>query len=309
MNAKTNQSNTSSNTARVLEVSRRFVTLYTEQEDVIIGTSASKSVELVAGDTVRYELREGSAFITERLPAERCLCRTFHGAQRRMGANIDRLCVITACGATWNPVAIDRMLAAGFVEGIPTTLIVNKTDVGLGKISEMIETYSEVGLSVLQCSAKHGHGIEKIYELVADTEMSVMALCGVSGVGKSTILNVLIPGTRAKTGEVSEKTGQGKQTTSQPRGFLAKRDGAEPAIVIDLPGVQFFGLSHLAKSDVLAAFPEIQQIGHGCKFRDCQHVKETSCAVLEALQRGEIASWRYESYLQVLDEVEKAKAW
>lgn len=309
MNEKPNKSVECKSIAQVLEVSRRFVTLYTEAGDVVIGTSASKNVELVAGDSVVFEMRDEEPFVTERMPASRCLCRTFHGAQKRMGANIDRLCVITACGATWNPIAIDRMLAAGSVEGIPTTLIVNKIDLGLGPISEMIETYSQVGIPVLQCSAKFGEGVEQVQRLLTEPDVSVMALCGVSGVGKSTILNALIPGTKAKTGEVSEKTGQGKQTTSQPKGFLAQQGEGRAKIVIDLPGVQFFGLSHLSEDSVASAFSEIREYAQGCKFRDCSHVKEATCAVREGVASGAIAAWRYQSYLQVLEEVRDANKW
>lgn len=294
-------------TGTVLEVSRRFVTILGDDAAIITGTLSSKSLELVAGDHVVFQRREDGVFVTEGLPAARTLYRTFHGSLKRMGANIDRLCVITASGATWNPVAIDRMLTAGRVQAIPTTLIVNKADLGVGEIQSMIDTYSEVGVPVIVCSAKQGEGMADVRALLDMPEVRVMALCGVSGVGKSTILNALIPGVRTRTGEVSEKTGQGKQTTSQPRGFVYGASGAARKIVIDLPGVQFFGLAHLETSDVMQAFQEIQAAAHGCRFRDCRHIKEKDCAVREAVEAGRIALWRYHSYIQILEEVEEAK--
>jgi ribosome biogenesis GTPase len=304
---------TSKNTAkcsemsRVLEVSRRFVTVLGADGAAITGTASSKNVDVVVGDLVTCENRDGELFITDVAPAKRSLYRTFHGTLKRMGANIDALCVITAAGPTWNPVAIDRMLAAGRVQSIPTTLIVNKIDLGVGEISEMIDTYASVGVSVIQCSAKCGDGIDAVRAIVESPRVQVAALCGVSGVGKSSILNALIPGARTRTGEVSERTGQGRQTTTQPRGFLYSASGRAPSVVIDLPGVQFFGLSHLTPHDVASAFQEIKHAALGCKFRDCAHVKERSCAVRDAVESGAIARWRYQSYLQILEEIEEAR--
>ncbi len=299
--------NTTVHHASVLEVSRRFVTLLADNGSIVTGKLAAKKVDLVAGDRVVFERREAEVFVKESQPAQRSLYRTFHGTLRRMGANIDQLCVITASGATWNPVAIDRMLAAARVQAIPTVLIVNKIDLGLGEIAEMVDTYAQVGIPVIQCSAKRGDGIAQVQALLEQPAVRVMALCGVSGVGKSTILNALIPGAKTRTGEVSDKTGQGRQTTSQPRGFVYAAGDTNSKIVIDLPGVQFFGLAHLAPQDVALAFEEITQAATGCQFRDCGHVKEKNCAVREAVERGEIAAWRYHSFLQILEEIEDAK--
>ncbi len=293
--------------SRVLEVSRRFVTVLGADGSTVTGTVSSKHVDVVVGDLVTCEDRGGQLFITDVTRAKSSLYRTFHGNLKRMGANIDALCVITAAGPTWNPVAIDRMLAAGRVQTIPTTLVVNKVDLGLGEIAEMIDIYSAVGVAVIQCSAKHGDGISDVRALIESPGVQIAALCGVSGVGKSSILNALIPGARTRTGEVSNRTGQGRQTTTQPRGFLYEVATRVPTIVIDLPGVQFFGLAHLTPNDVARAFQELAHVADGCKFRDCAHVKERDCAVRDAVERGEIARWRYQSYLQILEEIEGAR--
>lgn len=291
----------------VLEVSRRFVTLLVEGDNVVTGTVSSKMLEVVAGDSVSFEEREGKVFVTHVASSRRCLFRSSYGAVKRMGANIDRLLVITASGATFNPVVIDRMLVAAQVQAIPATLIVNKIDLGVREIESVLEVYKKIGVPVLLASAKHGAGMSEVRAMITQPEVRIVALCGVSGVGKSTILNDLVPGAKTRIGAISERTGQGKQTTSQPRGFLHQSSGGALKIIIDMPGVQFFGLSHVAAEAARQAFPEIVEAAHGCQFGDCQHLREPVCAVREAIQRGAIASWRYESYCQILQEIEEAR--
>ncbi|MFO0417102.1 MAG: ribosome small subunit-dependent GTPase A [Pseudomonadota bacterium] len=292
---------------QILEVSRRFVTLVTEGGRVVTGKLSSKSLDFVVGDNVSFESRDGELFVTEGTPALRCLRRTFHGSLKRMGANIDLLCVIAACGATWNTAAIDRMLVAGAAQDIPSVLVLNKVDLGLDELAPQLAVYEEAGVSVVRCSAKRGDGIERVRQLLDQDGVRVMALCGVSGVGKSSILNTLIPDARSRTGEVSDRTGQGKQTTSQPRGYLYQRVKQAQKIVIDLPGVQYFGLSHLEPLAVSRAFSEIASAASGCRFRDCKHTKERDCAVRAGVESGAIAEWRYESYLRILEEIDNAR--
>lgn len=294
-------------TGTALEVSRRFITLLVAGNKVVTGTVSSKTIEVVAGDDVSFEERGGKVFVTQVAPSRRCLFRSSYGSVKRMGANIDRLLVITACGATFNPVVIDRMLVAAQVQSIPATLIVNKIDLGLGEIGSVLEVYKKVGISVLCVSAKRGDGMAEIRNMANRSDIRILALCGVSGVGKSTILNELVPGAKTRTGEVSERTGQGKQTTSQPRGFLYEDPSRSSKIIIDMPGVQFFGLSHVSAEAAAQAFPEIVEAARGCQFGDCKHLKEPVCAVREAIVHGEIAPWRYESYCQILREIEDSR--
>jgi len=294
-------------TGRVLDVSRRHVSLLASSGSVVNGTIGSKAIDIVTGDVATYETRDGKVFVTDVVPSRRTLSRSYRGVVKRMGANIDLLCVITAVGATLNPTVIDRMLIAARIEDIPTTLIVNKADLGMGEVDEILDVYRELGIKVLECSAKFGQSFDAVEHAIQGDDVAVVALCGVSGVGKSTILNRLIPGALAKTGEISERTGQGRQTTSQPRGFLYEGTNGLKRVIIDFPGVQFFGLSHVPRDLVSGAFEEFVKFGHGCRFSNCRHLQEPQCAVRDALERGEIAPWRYQSYLQILDEIEEAR--
>lgn len=293
-------------TGIVLEVSRRFVTILGADGQTVTGTGSSKTLEVVAGDVVSFERRDGEVFVTAVEPSARNLFRSTNGKLKKMGANIDALLVITASGATFNPVVIDRMLVAAQVQSIPATLVINKIDLGTEHLDEMVEVYKRIGVPVIFSSAKRGDGIDHITAIAQAPTSRVLALCGVSGVGKSSILNKLIPGTRTKTGEVSEKTGQGKQTTTQPRGFLYGDPTSQQKIIIDLPGVQFFGLAHISVEQLGQAFQEIREAAKGCRFGDCKHLKEPECAVKEAVDRGDITTWRYQSYLQIVEEIRDA---
>ncbi len=297
----------STGTGQVLEVSRRHVTLLAQNGAIVTGTTSSRAIEIVPGDEASFEIRDGRIFVTEVKPATRNLYRSYRGAVKRMGANIDLLCVITAVGSALNPVVIDRMLVAARVQAIPTILVINKADLGVAEILGLFSIYRKIGIELLSCSAKFGDGFEELEHRMMAPHVSVAALCGVSGVGKSTILNRFVPSAKARTGDVSVKTGQGKQTTSQPRGFLYEPAQSARKMIIDFPGVQFFGLSHVSVEAVEAAFDEFAEFKSGCRFLDCKHLQEPQCGVRDAVEGGEIAPWRYESYLQILGEIEEAR--
>jgi ribosome biogenesis GTPase len=290
---------------RVLDVSRRYVTLFSRDHGVVTGRVSSKALELVTGDLVTYELRDGEVFVTGVEPSTHNLYRSYRGTVKKMGANIDLLFVISAVGQVLNPVIIDRMLVAAKIQGIHSVLVVNKSDLGAAALSPLTDVYRSIGSEVLCLSAKFLENFDELKKLIDAPSVRVAALCGVSGVGKSTILNRLVPDAGARTGEVSQRTGQGKQTTTQPRGFLY--GPGEDKIIIDFPGVQFFGLSHETRESVVAAFPEFVAASTGCRFGDCKHLQEPECAVRRGLEEGTIAPWRYDSYLQILQEIEDAR--
>jgi ribosome biogenesis GTPase len=291
--------------ALVLEASRRHVTILSPDGEVLTGTISSKAIEVATGDAVKFEVRNGKIFVTEVAPSSRCLFRSYRGAVKRMGANIDHLFIISALGETLKPLVIDRMLIAARIESIPTSLIINKADLGLQQAEIVTNVYQEIGVRVIPCGAKAGQGLEPLREILDSKEVRIGALCGVSGVGKSTILNRLVPDAKARTAEISARTGQGKQTTSQPRGFIYEGASTARKVLIDFPGVQFFGLSHVDPAALCAAIDEFRDLSLQCRFINCRHLQEPECAVREAVERGIIAAWRYQSYLQILDEIEE----
>jgi ribosome biogenesis GTPase / thiamine phosphate phosphatase len=156
-------------------------------------------------------------------------------------------------------------------------------------------------------SAKFSVNLEPLHELLSDPLLELVTFCGISGVGKSSLLNKLVPNGTQAVGAVSGKTGQGKQTTSQSFAYPFSRSGKPMLFIVDTPGVQHFGLTHLTKREVAAGFEEIRTLSPSCDFRDCLHVKERGCAVLEALAEKRFSESRYQSYLHILDEIESAK--
>jgi putative ribosome biogenesis GTPase RsgA len=140
-------------TGQILDVSRRHVSLLSS-EGIVSGTIASRALDVVTGDRVTYAKREGKVFVTDVIPSSRTLSRSYRGALKRMGANIDLLLVITAIGPTLNPATIDRMLIAARVQNIPAVLVVNKWDLERGESADILEVYRRIGITVVHCSAK-----------------------------------------------------------------------------------------------------------------------------------------------------------
>lgn len=297
-----------SSEALVLSTNRRWVTLCTPDNRTIQGKLSSKSLDVTIGDKVSYSSKGDEAFVEGLVQRKNCLTRSYRDSSRDLAANLDRLLVICAVAPLFNSTFVDRITTAALASDIPVTLIVNKIDLGVENTVEQIELYEAIGFSVLKISAKKGDSFNELIKLLENPELKAVALAGVSGVGKTTILNKLIPNIEKRTGDVS-RTGQGKQTTTQPEGFLYGRRGSKSLLMIDLPGVQQFGVSHLSNEGVRSGFPEFLKLQEQCEFSNCLHRNETRCQVKAALDDGLIANSRYQSYISMLDEVAAARAY
>ncbi|MBN8550593.1 MAG: ribosome small subunit-dependent GTPase A [Deltaproteobacteria bacterium] len=293
--------------AVVVGSSRRFVHLLDKNGATIKAQSSSKAVDLTVGDSVIYGYRKEDPVVTEILPAKNYLARSYRDETKKIAANLDQLFIVTAVGQLFNTFFLDRIMTVAACESIPYTLVVNKIDLGDQETRILSDIYERIGIPVVYTSAKAGKNIELLEQSLRDPDLRIVALGGISGVGKSTILNQLIPGTERKTAEVSERTGQGKQTTTQAYGYMYERDDAAPLLVIDLPGIQNFGVQHLSKQSVAESFPEFIERVAECEFDNCSHIGEQKCAIKDALERGEIAPQRYDSYVRMIDEIEEAK--
>lgn len=261
---------------------------------------ASRSMKVLPGDRVRFEASDDERRVLEVEPRRNMLNRTFSYRDREIAANLDLLLLVTAGGVLFNTIAIDRVCTVSVAAGIPVAIVINKLDLGN---EEAAGIYRDLDYPVLELSAKLGDNFSELLKLIQPRDLSVTALCGVSGVGKSTILNRLIPEAERKTGEVSVRTGQGRQTTSQAIGYLYRRE-QEPLVLIDLPGSQAIGVSHLSRQEIRATFPEFTREAGKCQYTDCLHLAEPACGVKDAVEAGSIALSRYRSYLNMCQELD-----
>jgi len=308
---------------KVVTTTRRSATLMLDSPELnekkFIKTSMSNQIEnLCVGDLVSLgntdsfndENSQGGSGILIRnvLTRKNCLFRSQGTKRKNICSNIDLALIITAPGQLENTIFIDRVLAAATLENIPVRLIINKCD--LASTEELQRTYQNVDISVQVTSVKSGVGMQEFGSLLLSSELETVVLCGVSGVGKSSILNYLLPDVTRKTQKVSHKTGQGQQTTTQAYGYLMSREGLTPLLLVDTPGVQNFGLSHLTPEECRQGFSDFFKLSFQCEFRDCQHIEEQNCEVLLAVNDGRIPASRYLTYLNITEElirVEKYK--
>lgn len=193
---------------------------------------------------------------------------------------------------------IDRFLVTAEAYSIKTILLFNKMDVyddaALTQVQSLVHTYENIGYQCLEVSAITGHHIEKVKTLMAG---KVSMFSGHSGVGKSTLVNIIEPALDLKTKEISSLHMQGQHTTT----FAEMFDIGFGAKIIDTPGIKGFGVVDMDPSEVGDYFPEIFKLKEACKFNNCMHTKEPNCAVKIALEANEVALSRYRSYLQIIE--------
>jgi ribosome biogenesis GTPase len=199
---------------------------------------------------------------------------------------------------------IDRFLVASEMYHVPAIIVFNKSDLYKNKDLEKYrlwkEMYERVGYKVLLVSAEKKEGIEELKDVLKD---KTTLISGHSGVGKSSLLNVIFPEMSLKTGEISGWSGKGQHTTT----FAEMYDLPVPGggRIIDTPGMREFGLVDIEKQELSHYFPEMRERLNNCQFNNCLHYNEPGCAVKEAVNNREIHEDRYVSYLGILDSIEE----
>lgn len=219
-----------------------------------------------------------------------------------LAANLDLAALVISLRDPVTPTTfIDRFLATAEAYNIPAMLILNKSDIWDEDDRELAEglkiLYRQIGYQVEEVSAATGAGVDELREKLRG---KVTLLAGNSGVGKSSLINALVPGADLKTGKISDIHHQGMHTTTFSE-MVSLPGGGE---LIDVPGIRGFGTIDFDAAEVSHYFPEIFKISEECKFGNCKHTGEPGCAVVPAVENHYISESRFASYLSILDEIE-----
>lgn len=223
-------------------------------------------------------------------------------APKLLAANLDRVFVTVALRKpTATTQLIDRLLVLVESSGMHPELVLNKSDLDEGgEVADpLAELYGRIGYGVHRASAETGEGIDALHAEMCEGSS---AFIGPSGVGKSSLLNRIDPALQLRTGDLSRKTGTGRHTTVGSRMIPLDCGG----LVADTPGFGDVGLWAVSPEDVSDGFPELRRLSAECRFRGCAHVKEPDCAVRDAVESGEMAESRYQSYLTLRAEAIEA---
>lgn len=289
--------------AIVLSATRRNAKVLMSDLSIKKVKISNKFSDLCVGDMVLLQ----NDLIVQQLERKNRFSRSLGHKTKDIAVNIDYLFLVVAVGSLFQTKFIDRVLSVSNYNNIPVCLLVNKIDLGKEKCLKEIELYKKINIPVVEISAKFNKNLDDLNKILYNPDINVVSFTGVSGVGKSTLLNHYIPKANRETKEVRTKSKMGQQTTTQCEGYLLHRKNLTPLILIDPPGVQNFGVTELNVNDLKATFEEFNEYARDCEYRDCMHVLEENCGVKVAVKKDKIAKFRYESYLTLKKEIEKFK--
>lgn len=269
-----------------------------------------KSTNPVAvGDRVSFEvMADGIGWITDIEERKNYIIRRPANLSKQLhiiASNVDQLMlIVTVNHPETSTVFIDRVLATAEAYQVPATVVINKIDLytaeELDYMNALTVLYESIGYEVVSISAKSGTNIDKLLSMLKG---KTTLLSGNSGVGKSSIINILSAGEVAKTGNISDVHNKGMHTTTFSEMYEIDAD----SYLIDTPGIKGFGTIDFQKEEVGHFFPEIFNYSKDCKYGNCTHIHEPGCAVRKALEEHLISESRYTSYLSILEDCEESK--
>lgn len=285
--------------ARVIANLRSSVAVQSTQGTAIDKAYPLRCVPLlVAGDLVHCE-REGDTLrIVSLEPRSSVLERADRRGVKPLAANLTHLGIVSANPPGVDTLLIDQFCLAAHQAGVEALIIINKADRltadQRSECEQILSVYRDVGYPTVLMDTKTENGMEALLD---ELPGRAFVLVGASGVGKSSIIQRLLPDRELRIGALSEATGLGSHTTSVTFWYALSSDGA----IIDSPGVRQYAVSHLSRETVREGYHELARAARSCRFGNCSHTVEPACGVLDALSTGSIARWRYENYLKLAE--------
>ena len=294
------------------EVSGTVITNYGSQVDIEGNTEpfAGKIVRcfvranipaLITGDKIVWRPAEPQGVVVALEPRQSELMRPDnYGKLRPVAANIDLIGVVFAVQPTPKSNLLDRYLVAAEAQGIEPFLVLNKTDL-IGQdqpdIDSIRQCYESIGYRVISVSAQNNDGMDELKTYITDKNCIFV---GQSGVGKSSLINQLVPENNSAVGALSEATNEGTHTTTASKLIHLDTGG----VIIDSPGIREFSLTHLDKETIIYGFKDFRPfLGH-CKFRDCNHENDDGCALVDAVAAGKLQQHRLDNYRQIINSLD-----
>lgn len=253
---------------------------------------------VAVGDDVTISLTGPETGVIESVAPRRSAffrpSKTKESRRQVIAANLDQLAIVTSVvSPALKTGLVDRMLIAAQLGSLRPVILINKIDLGEpDDLSQIVSVYEQIGFRCQTVSASSGVGMAETAEALRGHRT---ILAGHSGVGKSTLLNALIPGLQLATQDVSKSTNRGQHTTTAMEMYELPQGG----FVVDSPGLKVMGLWEVDEDDLPEYYPDFVAHAQDCRFQPCSHVHEPECAVIAAVQRGLISRFRYDNYLQI----------
>ena len=284
----------------------RHVVVETPEGQRLHCHARGKKSELVVGDRVRWLPTGDGGVVESTEPRRNLLLRQDDWRTKSFAANLDQLLILVAGEPMFSESQLTRALIAAQDAGIPAIIGLNKIDLPVADLArERLAPYVRMGIQVVELALK-GQADSSRETLAKLLTGQTTLILGPSGMGKSTLINLLIPEASAQVGEISKALAAGRHTTTATSWYWL--DAARSGALIDSPGFQEFGLRQIAPEELAALMPDISQLLGSCRFSNCTHRQEPNCAVTEAVGIGGISASRYRIYGELFEELSR-KRW
>lgn len=279
-------------TAQIIAAHGRHYLAELPDGEILECVPRGKKSEVACGDSVEIERSSANQGVIDRItPRRSLLYRSDAYKQKLIAANVTQLIIVVASEPSFNDELLARCLLAGHEQQLDLLIVLNKSDLPqVAAARAQLAPYANIGYRVLELSAK-----QNVAPLLPYLQGHTSALVGQSGMGKSTLINALIPEAQAATREISTVLDSGKHTTTHARLYHLDHDSA----LIDCPGVQLFGLHHLDFATLEKNFPEFRPYLGECRFANCTHSHEPDCAIRKATDAGKIDARRLQLFQQI----------